>query len=153
MKDKFYIIVDIDGTIADNTDRLHLIKENNPPKWDEFFKACGSDKPIQNVIDIINTLDEYYEIIYCTGRSEICRNETEEWLLDKTPYCHDVLLMRKQGDYRGDHIVKPELLNEYLIENNIDKSKVTMIFEDRDIMVDTWRKLGYTVAQVAEGKF
>ena len=153
MKNKFYIIVDIDGTIANNTERLHLIKENNPPKWDEFFKACGSDKPIQNVIDIINTLDEYYEIIYCTGRSEICRKETQKWLLENTESCYDTLLMKKQGDYRGDHIVKPKLLNEFLAENNIDKSRITMIFEDRDIMVDTWRKLGYTVAQVAEGNF
>jgi predicted secreted acid phosphatase len=132
MKDKFYIIVDIDGTIADNTERLHLIKENNPPKWDEFFKACGSDKPIQNVIDIINTLDEYYEIIYCTGRSEICRKETEQWLKDNHSYYsfnekgRPNILMRKQDDYRGDHIVKPELLDEYLSKYNINKNKVKL---------------------------
>ena len=47
-----FIIVDIDGTIADCSHRLHYIK-GEKKDWNSFFKAAGKDKP-KNLNSIIN---------------------------------------------------------------------------------------------------
>ena len=148
------IIVDLDGTIADCSHRLHLI-QGEKKDWNAFYKACKDDKPIERVLSIVNTLEEYHDLVFITGRSEICREETYEWL-DKNSYmtCSE-LLMRKEGDFRPDTEVKKELLDEYLNKNNMncDYDSVEMVFEDRSSVVKMWRELGLTVCQVAEGDF
>ena len=57
--------------------------------------------------------------------------------------------MRKDGDYRHDTEVKPELL----AKKGINPTDVWFILEDRDSMVAKWRELGYRCLQVADGKF
>jgi hypothetical protein len=61
--------------------------------------------------------------------------------------------MRKEGDFRPDDVVKPELLNDFLEKSKLNKDVILMVFEDRNIMVKKWREMGLTVAQVAEGDF
>jgi hypothetical protein len=61
--------------------------------------------------------------------------------------------MRKEGDFRPDDEVKPELLNDFLEKSKLNKDVILMVFEDRNIMVKKWREMGLTVAQVAEGDF
>lgn len=61
--------------------------------------------------------------------------------------------MRKQGDFRPDDVVKPELLNNFLEESKLGKDVIQIVFEDRNSMVKKWREMGLTVAQVAEGDF
>lgn len=57
--------------------------------------------------------------------------------------------MRKDGNYRHDTEVKPELL----AKKGINPTDVWFILEDRDSMVAKWRELGYRCLQVADGKF
>ena len=147
-----FIIVDIDGTIADCRHRLHFIKGENKD-WDSFFKACKDDKPIQDVLDIINNLALDYNLLFITGRSDVCKGETKHWLGEKIMVNGYTLLMRKQGDFRPDDEVKPELLNNFLEESKLNKDVIQMVFEDRNSMVKKWREMGLTVAQVAEGDF
>lgn len=59
------------------------------------------------------------------------------------------LLMRKDGDWRHDTEVKPELLQKA----SITPDKVYFILEDRDSMVAKWCELGYRCLQVNDGKF
>ena len=59
------------------------------------------------------------------------------------------LLMRKDGDFRHDSIVKPELIENSWFDSNI----IAFILEDRDSMVNEWRELGFTCLQVAKGDF
>jgi hypothetical protein len=61
--------------------------------------------------------------------------------------------MRKEGDHRPDHVVKKELLEDYLKLENLEKSSVITIYEDRQTVVDMWRDNGYHVCQVAKGDF
>ncbi len=56
------------------------------------------------------------------------------------------LIMRKSGDFRSDVIIKPELIKPFA-------DKIEILFDDRDGVVDMWRKMGYTCLQVAPGKF
>ena len=148
-----YIVVDIDGTIAQiHPERLKLIQGKNKD-WDAFYKACHMDTPIQNVIDMIEIMvcDSYCEWVFVTGRSEICRQETFDWLNKHMAYyaSDSDICMRKEGDFRPDHVVKPRLLDEFLKQYNMPP--VHFILEDRNTVVQAWRKLGYTCLQVAEG--
>lgn len=45
-----YVIVDIDGTVADLSHRIHFI-EGEKKDWDSFYNNVEKDKPIQHVID------------------------------------------------------------------------------------------------------
>jgi hypothetical protein len=88
-----------------------------------------------------------YEIVFCSGRPERCRADTEAWL-KKHDFNHYALWMRQDGDFRRDDIVKQEILDKY-----IDKDRVLFVLDDRDQVVDMWRRNGLTCFQVAEGDF
>jgi hypothetical protein len=56
--------------------------------------------------------------------------------------------MRKDKDYRQDYIVKQDILDKH-----IDKSKVWVVLDDRDQVVQMWRRNGLTCLQVSDGNF
>lgn len=149
-------IFDIDGTLADLSHRLHHIKPvydakgTLPPKdWASFFAACPDDAPIPHTIKLaIDVAMAGAAIVYVSGRSDECRQATEDWLRRHALPEGD-LFMRKAGDHRPDHMVKVELL-ERLRE---DGYQPVMAFDDRNQVVKMWRELGIPCAQVAEGDF
>lgn len=137
------IIVDIDGTVALRGDR-------EPYDWDKV----GEDLPNMPVIRVINALrmHEHYcgedvKIIFMSGRPEQCRKQTELWL-DANVRLPYQLLMRPDGDFRLDWIVKDELFS--LVRG---KYHVLSAWDDRDQMVRYWRKLGLQCFQVSDGAF
>ena len=145
-------VFDIDGTLSLVEDRLKYL-EQNPKNWDSFYDACWQDKPNTNIIELCKILMDNEKVIFLTGRRENCRQITSWWLKHHAIGLYtDRLLMRPDGNFEHDAIVKPELLQQYLIDHEIDDKDVT-IFEDRDSMVKKWRELGYTCLQVAEGNF
>lgn len=157
-----YVVVDIDGTIADCTHRLHHLTK--PKKdWDKFFEECANDEPIQEIVDLVKTMNERnYRVIYLTGRvgTDETRKATEEWLVKQGLWDYEALLMREGGDFRVDRIVKPELLTEYITKHFehdeygvCHNDVISLILEDRTSVVEVFRKLGYKVLQVAEGNF
>ena len=133
-------IVDIDGTLAHMNDKRGAFEWHN----------VGLDDPDEVVIELVNMLySNDYKIILMSGRDEICREETERWLMLNGVNYHK-LHMRPNGDMRPDTEVKEELF-----ENNIAKyRKVVMgVLDDRNVVVSMWRKKGLKVLQVAEGDF
>lgn len=147
---KNIIVVDIDGTIAKVGDRLKYLQQEKKD-WDAFYEHCDEDEPIKDIIELIELMQIHeYNIVFCTGRRESVRKKTEYWLF-KNIWClrEYKLLMRKDGDWRHDTEVKPELLQKA----GITPDDVYFILEDRDSMVAKWRELGYRCLQVADGKF
>jgi hypothetical protein len=147
-------LVDIDGTLADISHRLHFIQDT-PADWNVFFMAAADDKPIFEVITVIRGLQHAgQKILMVTGRSEISRTLTIDWLHRfRVPF--DALLMRKEGDHREDNIVKSELLDQILTQYPQVKEqfKIAGVFEDRQQVVDMYRARGLRVFQVAKGDF
>lgn len=146
-------IVDIDGTVADINHRLHYIRRQKPD-WDSFFAACVDDRPIEQIVRLVRALHEAgLEIAFLTGRSDIVRDETEQWLRDNVFYGAKnpdfQLIMRKAGDHRPDDLVKYELY----MENIHRVYNVEFVLEDRSRVVKMWRDAGLTCLQVAEGDF
>ena len=149
-----YVVVDLDGTVADCTHRLHFIN-GETKDWKGFYEACKDDKPIASMIDMVRALNErYYYVIFLTGRSELARNVTQEWLQANNLWNYDDLIMRPLEDYRQDSVVKLEMLNNYIRTNlNNDKEAIGFILEDRATVVKSFRDAGFKVLQVAEGDF
>lgn len=139
------ILVDIDGTLA------HM-KNRSPFEW----KKVGEDDVDPVVADLVRMIgkrdpqedlpDNY--IVVMSGRDEVCRPETEQWLREnRIPF--DELHMRPQDDMRKDSIVKRELFDKW-IKNRYN---VRFVLDDRDQVVKMWREMGLKVLQVAEGDF
>lgn len=147
---KNIIVVDIDGTIAKVGDRLKYLQQEKKD-WDAFYEHCDEDEPIDEMCQLVADLFVLgRDIVFCTGRRESVREKTRNWLTQNVISTYDdELLMRKDGDWRHDTEVKPELLQKA----GITPDDVYLILEDRDSMVAKWRELGYRCLQVADGKF
>ena len=141
------IICDIDGTIA-NID--HRIKhwEKKPRDYPKFYETIEDDKPISEIIWIVQKLSEHAEIIYLTGRHEGTRNRTKKWLNDHhLPECK--LLMRGDTDFRPDVEIK-KIAYYGLIYPKFD---ILFVLDDRQRVVKMWRDIGLRCLAVAEGNY
>lgn len=133
------VIVDIDGTVADRTDR-------GPYDWDRVLE----DDPKMDVIAVVQALNSSgYVIVFVSGRMEQCWHDTYTWIINHVGFAPSYLKMRPDGDYRKDYIIKEEIYNEY-IKPRFD---VVCVIDDRDSVVRMWRSLGLTCLQVSEGNF
>jgi hypothetical protein len=88
-------------------------------------------------------------IVFCTGRDEYSRAETEGWLDLFVGVPYEGLFMRPWRDGRRDSIVKQEIFESQIR----DRWRIVGVFEDRQHVVRMWRSLGLTVFQVAEGDY
>ena len=153
------VVVDIDGTVADGTERVNKYLLKKPKDWDSYFNECYTDKPIAEMIRLVEALSDHYGIVFCTGRRRSTDAATRQWFRDHMKtlrgYNHSIMgmpiLYRNDGDERHDTEVKPELLNEYLHQH--PDYRVAFILEDRNSMVQKWRELGFRCLQVADGDF
>jgi hypothetical protein len=146
------IIFDIDGTLANCSHRVHHVN-GKKKNWPAFMAEIPNDTPIPQTValnKLISRLGGYYlgepghyaPIFLCSGRSENERKDTEEWLA-KNRVEYEQMFMRKSGDYRQDAIVKKELLEEIRAKG----FEPWIIFDDRQCVVDMWRKEGLFVLQ------
>lgn len=122
------IICDLDGTIA-------LMNGRKP--FDD--KSVGTDLPNQPVVNIIETYWKMgYTIIFLSGRTgtEVCKDQTIEWLKKNVNITNYLLHFRAEGDSRRDSLVKKDLFNEQ-VEG---KYHVEFVLDDRNQVVDLWRK-------------
>lgn len=144
------IIVDIDGTIALKSDR-------SPYDYSRVYE----DSVRHDIVEVIEGWKEtqYHEddpsnIIFLSGRSEDCREQTLKWLKDKLGIWWESseyhLFMRPSDDpSTADFIVKDRLFDEYVN----GKFNVIGVFDDRRQVVQMWRTKGLTVFDVAGNKF
>ena len=148
------VIFDLDGTLADITARRKLAtKDNGKLDWDVFLDRDNIklDVPNQKVVDMarmINDTDKY-QIWILSGRTKATYRTTRNWLIQNDiPF--DDLIMRPTDDYH--HYMKDSDLKQMWLDS-IGKDSVAMVFDDRNQVVDMWRKNGLTCFQVADGDF
>lgn len=141
-------IFDLDGTLANIDHRLHHIT-GETKDWDAFFDACRDDQPIPEMMELMDALSGVAEIWIVTGRSDQVRQQTALWFC-KHGVVFDKLLMRKHGDHRPDHVIKQEFLSRMSDE---ERSRIQLVFEDRDRVVQMWRENDLRCLQVAPGDF
>ena len=143
------IIVDLDGTLADCEHRKKFI-EGSKKDWKSFLKDENiiQDKLNLWCASIISHFKSSHKIILVTGRNEFTRYITEEWLASHDQY-YDLLLMRKDQDYRQDVVIKEEIYNLHIQPN----FSVTFCVDNRKQVVDMWRRMGLICLQCDEGEF
>ena len=140
------VIFDIDGTLADVSERIHHVRKK-PKNWPAFFEGIAQDKAIHSMVRLCNLLyASGIRIVLCSGRNEEHRAQTIEWLAGQGVNYHD-LLLRRSNDRRSDTEVKRELLA------TLDKSKILFVVEDRSRVVEMWRSEGLVCLQCAPGEF
>lgn len=154
-------IFDLDGTLALIQHRRHFVeRERNQQDWKSFFKACSADIPNMPVIHVMESLRRSADIWIFSGRSDEVRAMTVDWLAEHTSFGHydfdaafgdqDILTMRAEGDYTPDDELKQSWLNTMLKE---DRKRLVAVFDDRDRVVQMWRRNGVQCFQVADGEF
>lgn len=133
------IIVDIDGTVAEMVDR-------SPFDWDKV----GEDKPVQTILNLVDAYVSLYNptVVFMSGRDGVCYDTTKSWLVDNWGQ-HFELYMRAKDDMRKDSIVKEELYRKHIA----GRFNVQFVLDDRQQVVDMWRRVGLRCLQVAEGDF
>lgn len=134
------IIVDIDGTLA----------LKHPDRGIFDYSKVLMDLPNTPVIMTVRALRQMgARVVLMSGRNEVCRKDTERWIEDHVGYGIP-MFMRKQGDYRPDHVVKAEMFMNHIA----GRFHVTAVFDDRDQMINLWRRhLMLPTFQVADGDF
>jgi uncharacterized HAD superfamily protein len=141
------ICFDIDGTLADVSHRVHYWRQK-PKNWNMFKSEMVNDAPIEQIVTIARLMEfEGHAVILCSGRGEDTRGWTEEWL-SKHKIKFTKLYMRAENDFRGDDIVKKELLNQIVADFG---KKPDIVFDDRPRVVKMWRENGVFVADVYQG--
>ncbi len=133
-------IVDLDGTLA-------LLGDRSPYATDGIER----DQPNWPVIQVVQSLaanPQVGAIVILSGRSEATREATQAWLAQHEVPC-DLLLLRPEGDYRPDQVLKLQALRKRIEPHY----RVTGVLEDRAKVVRMWREQGLVCLQVAEGNF
>lgn len=146
--DKKLVLVDMDGTLADCEHRRHYVT-SKPKNWMGFYRCCIADPPVPIVHRWVQGIAKDPEFVICivSGRPmDMCGEQTASWLdLHSVQYAH--LFMRNGGDHRQDFLVKQEILDR------LPKEQIAFVIDDRDQVVEMWRRNGLRVIQVAEGNF
>jgi predicted kinase len=176
---KDFLIVDMDGTIADcghrrktaalpfvhKVDCTHtgdVVGANCPQcgarhriNWDVFYDGIAEDPVISPIVDLVVKLADVrgsssnYDILIVSGRPiDKAGKATEAWLSEHAPFPVRHLLMRKGGDSRPDFVVKQEILDKLSCT-----PRIRYTIDDRNQVVQMWRKNGLTCLQVADGDF
>lgn len=96
------IVIDIDGTVANNDHRAHHL-EKSKPDWAAFLQphlvakdtlVPGARKAIEKFQDL------RYKIVFLTSRNESLRPTTAQWIQDNLGFevNDDTLIMRNAGN-------------------------------------------------------
>jgi len=148
-----WVIFDLDGTLADISHRLHFIrsseeKENFKKDWNSFNSGIPEDK-LKLPIAALHKMcfDNGYNIAIVTGRSKDYQVETIKWLMNNQIH-FDEIHFRPAGNYHSDYIVKQEIYDKHFKERN-----VLFVVDDRDQVVEMWRRNGVTCLQCQKGDY
>jgi len=148
---KATVIFDLDGTLALVDKRREIAKKpNGKIDFDIFYdpQYIELDEPNSSVIELAKMYKrDGYKIVIVSGRSDRTKEATERWL-EKYGILYDRMIMRKRKNFTPDNELKERWLEKYL-----DRDDIRVVVDDRQRVVDMWRRNGLNVFQVANGNF
>ena len=131
-------VVDIDGVLADVRHRLHHVT-GRPKDWRAFFAGAGDDGLLTEGEHTARRLAEVYEVVYLSGRPEICRADTLAWLARHDLPPGDVHL-RPRDDRRPGRSFKVDALAR------LSRGRqVAVLVDDDPRVLDAARQAGFDV--------
>lgn len=145
------IIVDIDGTLAHNDGHRSFFDYSKvyDDKVDPVIREMVNNYAIKH----LDLPPENY-IVIVSGRDDTCRADTERWLKDNhiifdELHMRDHTRVNPDGSKVDDTIIKKEIYDKWIKP----RYNVRFVLDDRNRVVDMWRKQGLKVLQVEEGEF
>ena len=157
MIDQKWVIFDLDGTLADIEARRKLAtKPNGKLDWDILFDPDNIklDQPNHPVIKMAQILaDSGHMIAIFSGRSKGTQLTTKSWLnRHNVPY-HVIKMRPTSSDwmFMPDDKLKQRWLDDLFPGDK--KKNIVCVFDDRNMVVDMWRKNDLTCMQGAPGDF
>lgn len=167
---KDFVIVDVDGTLADTSHREHFVQKRwqtntacpahfpGPEPsgkcvncgegylkkdWKSFFANVHLDQPIRPIFKLAKILSEHYYIIVVSGRPiDPCGKPTEDWLNRHADFPILHLFMRASDDKGPDYQTKQEILDL------LPKDRIAYVLDDRPSVLRMWRNNGLTTLAV-----
>lgn len=141
-----FAVFDIDGTLADDRHRRHLIdwEQSNPDKrYAAYHQACDID-PLVNENLVNQRAAAGYEIAFATSRPAQYHQLTVDWLRGHFKRLSTIrLLMRAEGDHRHSPQVKLEMA-QHLAEEGV----VIVFYEDRQDVCEKLATAGFNMRLV-----
>lgn len=139
------VIFDLDGTLA-----LHVAR--GPYELDKL----STDEPNPMVVEYVKMLHQAgYTIITVSGRESgtkedsMCYYEATKKWMDTFSIPWEMHIQRNQGDTRKDDVVKEELFWNCIAPYY----DVKLAVDDRNQVVEMWRRIGLECWQVNHGDF
>lgn len=150
------LLIDIDHTIFDAAWRDDMINNND---WDAYHLAGKEDKPIQEIVELINTLSQAgqhiygyaWEVVALTARPGKWRKQTMDMFL-KYNVSIDEILMRPDDNFRSAAEMKIELIKEYFGEDLGAINHNVILIDDNDKVIEAVRALGITTLHISAAK-
>lgn len=135
------IVVDIDGTVMDNSEREYHIS-NGSKDFGYYHAEFKNDKPIQEVIDKVNEYkNKGYMVVMYSNRPEKYMEETIQQLRDVGLKFDEVYLKPKSLNY-----LKSELIKEMYIEDVKNKGyKIELVIDDTEKVISHLKQKGNNV--------
>ncbi len=129
----FFVFCGLDGTMADNRSRSHLlppIGSESAQEWRPFHDACRTDLPVPFIVDIAQAFNSIPAVrfVYLTHRPESVRSTTTNWLYQNgAPTLNVPLMMCDDQDQRPSHLYKAEMITRQLSTVSDDPLNVEFI--------------------------
>ncbi|MEL7210587.1 MAG: hypothetical protein AAGK32_20535, partial [Actinomycetota bacterium] len=141
------VVFDMDGVLSDAAGRQHYL-EYPRRDWEAFFRACGEDELIDEVVRLLDLLDDDLRIILLTARPMRVQAQTVGWL-ERYHLRHDLLIMRDFGDYEASRVFKRRTVDE-LRAYGFD---LRLAFEDDRRNVDMFHATGIPCIYIHSGYY
>jgi hypothetical protein len=138
---------DLDGVLSDAAARQHFLRGPRPD-WDAFLSASGEDPLIEEVAIVLALLSPSLVIVLLTARPARVRDLTLDWLT-RHRLRWDLLVMRRDGDYRPAHQFKREALRGIAASG----LELKLCFEDDQRNVEMFRAEGVPAVYIHSGYY
>lgn len=130
------VIVDLDGCLAFNYAREHLIL-GSTPDWEEFYRMSIHDQVNQSLAEMLRCLRINFLVYVVSGRAEEHRAVYEVWL-ERNDIPYDSMILRPPKNFKEDHVLK----NSY-IGKHFEPDDVLCVFDSRPKAIEMWRSHGF----------
>ena len=148
-------IFDLDGVLFDNSHRQHLLPTGDgqtTEQWDAFNQVCEDDEPIHHMWQMLNEIlhagNGGAQVIFLTGRSEVCREQTGraiakaiDWRVDSalTKPLARTIRMRPADDHRRAAEFKYDAIVQ--IKSELEREHRIVLVDDDPSIIEACRPL------------
>lgn len=155
------LIMDIDGTIANSKARFKKAGPEPRGRGPAYYqwlakvqseKSLMKDKPVPGMMELISILHKSgHGLFYLTGREELYRDLTREWLI-RNGFPAAPLHMRPTNDSRSNGKFKEDTVNRIYTRWSVGDEPIILVDDDFTGEIEkVCKKKGWTFLKARSG--